>query len=99
MEDDNVEIECLNYLKKSGLISLLDGFKRVGAQLIESSLCKFIEKAVEVIKPREQGHLLDLLKFWLVEHNIKTIEAYARIFQKIPFEKFINHFKQIFKLH
>jgi len=99
MDDDFVEIECLNFLKKYGLFGLLDGFQQFGAQLIESSLCKFIEKAVEVIKPREQGHLLDLLKFWLVEHDIKTIESYTRIFHKIPFDKFITHFKQIFKLH
>lgn len=99
MGDDFVEIECLNYLKKHGLFGLLDGFKQAAMQLIETSLCKFIEKAVEVIKPREQGHLLDFLKLWLVQHEIKTLEAYTRIFEKIPFEKFVNHFKQIFKIH
>ena len=99
MDDKLIQEECLNYLKKNGLQNLLENFKDAGMNLLEDSVCKFIDEAVDKIKAEEQGHLLDLLKIWLINHEVKTVEVYYRIFKKIPFDKFMTHFRQVFKSH
>ena len=95
----NINIPCKGILKKEFFNQLLENFKDAGMNLLEDSVCKFIDEAVDKIKAEEQGHLLDLLKIWLISHEVKTVEVYYRIFKKIPFDKFMTHFRQVFKSH